>query len=86
MPPLALPTRPFMEKAAEIWKELELPALSPEMPWYGPNLGDWSDRWEQMARRAVEGDYAENGRLTAQQTERGLKPGTPLRQVRPEIN
>ena len=86
MPPLALPTRQFMEKAAEIWKELELPTLNPEMPWFGPNLGDWNDRWEQMARRAAEGNYAENGRLTAQQIERGLKPGTPLRQLRPEID
>ena len=80
MPPLALPTRPFMENAAKIWEDLGLPSLCPEMPWYGPNLGDWSDRWEQMAQNATASDYAENGRLTAQQTEEAIKPGTPLRQ------
>lgn len=85
MPPLALPTRPFMENAAKIWEDLGLPSLCPEMPWYGPNLGDWSDRWEQMAQNATASDYAENGRLTAQQTEEAIKPGTPLRRIRPDI-
>src|SRR5258706_4388783 len=29
MPPLALPTRPYMERARAMWKELGLPALKP---------------------------------------------------------
>lgn len=86
MPPLALPTKPYMENAAQIWEELGLPALRPEMPWYGLNLGDWTDRWEQMAQRAAEGNYMDNGQLTAQQTESGLIPQTPFRRLHPDID
>ena len=42
-PPLALPTREFMERARKIWDELDLPALSPQPPWHGYTLGDWND-------------------------------------------
>ena len=49
-PPLALPTREYMEHARGIWQELGLPALAPQPPWHGYSLGDWSDRWDVYAR------------------------------------
>jgi UbiD family decarboxylase len=57
MPPVALPTKEYMEDAKVVWEELGLPALRPESPWHGYTLGDWIDEWEQAAKRAVAGDW-----------------------------
>jgi 4-hydroxy-3-polyprenylbenzoate decarboxylase len=81
MPPLALPTQPYMEAAREIWEELELPRLSPQSPWHGYSLGDWDDTWEQFARNAVDGRWADNGRATFERRRSGVKPETPVRDV-----
>ncbi len=81
MPPLALPTQPYMEAAREIWEELELPRLSPQPPWHGYSLGDWDDTWEQFARNAVDGRWADNGRATFERRRSGVKPETPVRDV-----
>jgi 4-hydroxy-3-polyprenylbenzoate decarboxylase len=78
-PPLALPTREFMDRARKIWDELELPALSPQPPWHGYTLGDWNDTWETYARRAVAGGWEESGKETLAQKRGGLKPETPVR-------
>ena len=84
MPPLALPTRDYMEGAKALWERLDLPRLKPEPPWYGYSLGDWSDEWEQAARRAAEGHYLENGRRTLQRRRPGLVPETSVRDVEPD--
>jgi len=81
MPPLALPTQPYMEKAKVLWDRLGLPALKPESPWYGYSLGDWSDAWEQAAKRAAEGGYLENGRRTHQRRQKDIFPETSVRDV-----
>jgi 4-hydroxy-3-polyprenylbenzoate decarboxylase len=78
-PPLALPTREYMEKAKAIWDRLGLPALRPQAPWFGYSLGDWLPEWDAAAKRAVEGRYLENGRISAQQKKKGLKPETKFR-------
>ena len=66
-PPVALPKREFMENAREIWEDkLGLPPLKPQNPWYGYSLGAWNDDLEEQAMRAVNGDYWETGRRTAQ--------------------
>jgi 4-hydroxy-3-polyprenylbenzoate decarboxylase len=64
MPPLALPTREFMEGARTIWQELGLPPLSERAPWHGYQLGNWAERWSGYAKRAVAGDWEETGRET----------------------
>ena len=46
MPPLALPTREYMEHARALWEELGLPALNVQAPWHGYTLDDWTDTWE----------------------------------------
>jgi UbiD family decarboxylase len=81
MPPLALPTRPFMERAQAIWAELGLPPLTPQPPWHGYSLGDWSEAWETFARRAVAGDWETSGRETFARRRGGLTPETPVREV-----
>jgi 4-hydroxy-3-polyprenylbenzoate decarboxylase len=78
-PPLALPTREYMERARKIWDELGLLALSPQPPWHGYTLGDWNDTWETYAKRAVAGAWEQSGRETLAQRRGGLTPETPVR-------
>jgi UbiD family decarboxylase len=80
-PPLALPAREFMERARAIWEELGLPALSPQPPWHGYSLGDWSNDWETYARRAVRGEWERNGEETFARRRGGITPETPVREV-----
>ena len=81
MPPLALPKREYMERAKALWDRLGLPALRPEPPWHGYSLGDWSDAWDEAARRAATGAWLENGRLTFKRQRRNLVPETSVRDV-----
>jgi 4-hydroxy-3-polyprenylbenzoate decarboxylase len=81
MPPLALPREEFMSRAKGIWEELQLPRLSPQPPWYGYELGDWSDLYTQYANRAVVGDWEQNGALTKGKQKGGMKPETPVRDI-----
>jgi UbiD family decarboxylase len=81
MPPLALPTKEFMERAKALWERLGLPPLRPESPWYGYSLGDWTETWDQAAKRAAAGDYLENGRRTLQRRQKGIVPETSVRDV-----
>ena len=64
MPPLALPTREYMEHARALWEELDLYPLDVQSPWHGYSLGDWTDRWETFAQRAAAGDWELNGSET----------------------
>jgi 4-hydroxy-3-polyprenylbenzoate decarboxylase len=81
MPPLALPREQYMSRAKEIWEELDLPRLTPQPPWHGYELGDWSDLWSDYANRAVAGDWEQNGIMTAKRQRDGMKPETPTRDV-----
>ena len=83
-PPLALPTKPYMERAKDIWDRLGLPKLRPQPPWYGYSLGDWLPEWDQAAERAATGRYLENGRISAQYRKKGIKPETKFRPDNPE--
>jgi 4-hydroxy-3-polyprenylbenzoate decarboxylase len=55
--PVALPKREFMEQARAIWERLGLPALTPQAPWHGYDLGHWPPELERQARMAVESNY-----------------------------
>ena len=79
MPPLALPTREYMERAKSIWDELGLPKLRPQPPWFGYSLGDWLPQWDAAARRAVSGQYLENGQISLAQQRGGIRPETKFR-------
>jgi UbiD family decarboxylase len=80
-PPLALPALEFMEHARTIWQELELPALTPQPPWHGYSLGDWSEKWDVYAERAVAGKWEQSGAETFARRRGGLIPETPVREV-----
>jgi 4-hydroxy-3-polyprenylbenzoate decarboxylase len=84
LPPLALPRREYMERARNIWDELGLPGLRPQPPWHGYSLGDWLPEWDEAARRAVEGRYLENGRISEARRRKGLKPETKFRPDAPQ--
>jgi 4-hydroxy-3-polyprenylbenzoate decarboxylase len=81
MPPLALPKREYMERARALWERLGLPPLTPEAPWHGYSLGDWSEEWDAMAQRASEGRYLENGRRSAQLRRNDVAPNTSIRAI-----
>jgi 4-hydroxy-3-polyprenylbenzoate decarboxylase len=78
-PPLALPTKEYMERSRAIWEELGLPPLSPQPPWHGYTLGDWTELWSTYAQRAVSGDWEQSGKDTFARRRGGLKPETPVR-------
>ena len=79
MPPLALPKREYMERARKLWEELGLPKLRPQSPWFGYSLGDWLPQWDEAAKRAAEGRYLENGRISEEQRRKGVRPETKFR-------
>jgi UbiD family decarboxylase len=80
-PPIALPKREYMENAKAIWEELGLPKLKPESPWFGYSLGDWSERNEQMAQRAVRGDYFVTGEEIAKMRRKDVAMNTEIKHV-----
>ncbi|MCZ6636570.1 MAG: UbiD family decarboxylase [Alphaproteobacteria bacterium] len=81
MPPLALPKREYMEGAKALWERLGLPAIQAQSPWHGYDMGDWFEAWDKAAQRAIAGDWAENGRRTAQRRVKDVTPETPVRNV-----
>jgi UbiD family decarboxylase len=81
MPPLALPKRAYMENAKALWERLGLPALRPEMPWFGYSLGDWTDEWDESAAEATRGDWMNRSESYRQRRRRGIAPNTPTRAV-----
>ena len=81
MPPLALPKKQYMEEAKALWERLGLPPIHAQSPWHGYDMGDWFEAWDEAAARAVAGDYAENGRRTAQRRVKDVIPETPVRNV-----
>ena len=81
MPPLALPTRAFMEGARALWNELGFPPITAAAPWHGYQLGEWSDRWELFAQRAAAGDWEINGADTLARTRQGVLPETPAQAI-----
>jgi 4-hydroxy-3-polyprenylbenzoate decarboxylase len=83
-PPVSLPKREYMENARKIWEELGLPALKPQSPWFGESLGEWDERFDVMAQRAVESDYWITGDIIAQQRRNDLTMNTEVRRVKPK--
>lgn len=57
--PVSLPTRPYMERARELWDELGFPELRPRSPWFGYDLGAWPERFKRMAELGEKGAFEE---------------------------
>jgi 4-hydroxy-3-polyprenylbenzoate decarboxylase len=83
-PPVSLPKREYMENAKKIWDELGLPPLKPQAPWFGTSLGEWDERFDAMAERAVKGDYWVTGDIIAQQRRNDVPMNTETRRVKPK--
>ena len=60
-PPVSLPRKEIMEDALGLWKQLELPPLNLRPPWFGYELGWWSEENLEAGRIAVQGRYYETG-------------------------
>jgi UbiD family decarboxylase len=60
-PPLSLPKKEFMDRAIEIWRDLQLPALNLKPPYFGYSLGHWTKEEEEEAVLAVQGRHYETG-------------------------
>ena len=56
-----------MEHSLELWRELGLPAVTPQAPWHGYSLGEWSDDLDVEAAMATEGRWLETGAKMATQ-------------------
>jgi 4-hydroxy-3-polyprenylbenzoate decarboxylase len=77
-PPVALPTRQFMENARILWERLGLPKLTPEAPWHGYDLGAWTEELERQARMAAQGDYYLLGAELSKQRRSDVAMNTPI--------
>lgn len=65
-PPTSLPSEEHMNRARERWAALGLPELELREPWFGYELGAWSDVNRQEAVLAALGRYLETGaRITS---------------------
>lgn len=61
-PPVALPKKPYMDRALEIWsRHQDLPRPRMRQPWYGYTLGHWNDELQGYADMIVRGDYIKLG-------------------------
>jgi len=60
-PPVSLPRKDLMENARKIWEELGLPGLSPKIPWFGYELGQWSEENRTEAELALKGEHYKTG-------------------------
>jgi len=78
-PPIALPKKEYMEKARKIWERMGLAKLTPEMPWYGYDLGEWNDHLESQAKLAVKSEYWETGKWCAKRRRSDVKMNTEMR-------
>jgi 4-hydroxy-3-polyprenylbenzoate decarboxylase len=70
-----------MTHAKAIWEEIGLPRLSPQPPWHGYELGDWTADWARYAQMAVKGRWRELGEETYARRRGGIIPETPVRWV-----
>ena len=77
-PPLALPKKEIMEHAKTIWEELGLPELKPEAPWHGYSMGNWSERNEEMAQRAIRSEYFKTGEELVAQRRNDVQMNTEI--------
>jgi len=60
-PPVSLPKKEYMENALKIWRELDLPEIRPQSPWFGYSLGQWDEELEEEAALALKGDHYKTG-------------------------
>ena len=76
--PVALPKREFMENARAIWDRLGLPALEPQSPWHGYDLGVWPEHLERQAQMATRSEYFDFADELVQQRRKDVNMNDPV--------
>lgn len=69
-PPVSLPKKEYMDRAIELWQKMGLPQLKLQEPWYGYNLGFWSEENEQQAELAVRGESHQTGEVLSRRRQK----------------
>ena len=54
-------SRQFMDRAMEIWRDLQLPPLNLKPPYFGYSLGHWTEEEDKEAELATQGRHYETG-------------------------
>jgi len=67
-----------MENARAIWERLGLPALTPQPPWHGYDLGHWPAELARQAQMAVRSEYFELGRNLANERRGDVAMNAPV--------
>ncbi|MDP2643989.1 MAG: UbiD family decarboxylase [Desulfobacterales bacterium] len=70
-PPVSLPKKEYMDRARQIWEEEGLLPLTPKKPWYGYNLGCWSEEDMAEAELALKGEHYQTGEKLARNKIKG---------------
>ena len=78
--PVALPKREFMQNARALWERLGLPALTPQTPWHGYDLGYWPEALEIQAQRATRSEYFQTGAELAARRRKDVAMNSPVPQ------
>lgn len=66
-PPLALPRKPFMEKALQLWRQHpDLPKPEMREPWFGYEMGYWTEEMQRFADMITAGQYLKIGEEMAE--------------------
>lgn len=60
-PPVGLPGKKYMDRAVALWEKEGLPQLKLRSPWYGYELGRWTEDDEENAQLLVRGEYLKVG-------------------------
>jgi len=60
-PPVSLPPKKYMVEALKIWQNQGLPKLDLQEPWWGINLGYWTEENKRYAKAVVEGKHFSAG-------------------------
>ena len=61
-----------------------MPRRPPQPLSHGYQLGDWSDPWEDFARKCMAGEWEQNGANTFARRRGGIIPETAVREVEEE--
>ncbi|MFC2069142.1 UbiD family decarboxylase [Chloroflexota bacterium] len=69
-PPVSLPAKEYMERALVLWEGEGLPKLTLKEPWWGYDLGHWSEEEKEQAMLAVKGQYYKTGEILARRRKR----------------
>ena len=69
----------FMDRAIEIWRDLQLPPLNLKPPYWGYSLGHWTEEEDKEAELATQGRHYETGEKQGRRTQAVRRRPTKMR-------